>query len=682
MAVASDLLTRVRAVAALLDDAALAALANKGLVRRARKDLEQSRPEIVGDHEDRLRVKVEEWIVELAERPAESRCGCPASGVCRHIVAALLHVGAPASGARVDEAPSSSCGAEVLAATDDELRRWAGSALVKRALVELASGLIVEGEDGAPLVLREPSWNVECRWMPGGGLAGMLCSCHASGACVHKVVAVLGWQARQGQRDIAAEEAVLAESAGAPRTREEVRESVQQMLHEMIGLGLCRLSSASQARIKTLATSAHGVDLPRLERLLSSLADEVGAWLRRDAQASSAAILMKAGQVEALTTALVHPKPALVGRHRSRYDRLGELELVGLGARVWRTRSGFTGLTVYFWDRGQRRWTTWTDARPVGTPAFDPEARFTAPGPWTGCDSPARAAASRLRLVGAWRSPAGRLSGRESTRMVELGPSDPGSVQQPITSWPMLVPQVWQLFGTGLAERGEVEQVLLLQPHAWGKAVYDEVLQELRVAVADDEGRLLLLALAHTEENRRAIDTLEAATRAQPPRILGLLHLRRGALVVEPISLATEDRVISLGLDGSGMLPARAVDARTDAWIEENEAAEVDAEDEDVTALDQGPIGQLLAATTAELEGLAEGGVAAYRGWSRLRGLTEKSERLGLAALSSSLRRLVSTAGQTGSSQAAAEACLRVTYVVELTAATAAVAAATEVYGR
>jgi len=105
MAVAGDLLTRVRAVAALLDDAALAALANKGLVRRARKDLEQSRPEIVGDHEGRLRVRVEEWIVELAERPAESRCGCPASGVCRHILVALLHVGAAASVAPADAPP-------------------------------------------------------------------------------------------------------------------------------------------------------------------------------------------------------------------------------------------------------------------------------------------------------------------------------------------------------------------------------------------------------------------------------------------------------------------------------------------------------------------------------------------------------------------------------------------------
>jgi len=74
-----------------------------------------------------------------------------------------------------------------------------------------------------------------------------------------------------------------------------------------------------------------------------------------------------------------------------------------------------------------------------------------------------------------------------------------------------------------------------------------------------------------------------------------------------------------------------AGDTPVDAGLVDAEADAVDGADEDVAALDHGPIGQLLAAATAELEGLAEGGAAAYRGWPRLRGLTERSERLGLA---------------------------------------------------
>ena len=67
--------------------------------------------------------------------------------------------------------------------------------------------------------------------------------------------------------------------------------------------------------------------------------------------------------VEALRVALAHPKPALVGVHRSNYEKVGQIELIGLVARQWRTRSGYAGLTVYFWDRSANNWATGTEAR-------------------------------------------------------------------------------------------------------------------------------------------------------------------------------------------------------------------------------------------------------------------------------------------------------------------------------
>ena len=76
------------------------------------------------------------------------------------------------------------------------------------------------------------------------------------------------------------------------------------VLREMLSLGLARLSAATAQRLLTLAVSAHGVDLPRLERMLKTLADEVQLALRRDAQSSSANIIAQAARVEALRTAL------------------------------------------------------------------------------------------------------------------------------------------------------------------------------------------------------------------------------------------------------------------------------------------------------------------------------------------------------------------------------------------
>ena len=100
----------------------------------------------------------------------------------------------------------------------------------------------------------------------------------------------------------------------------------------MVSLGLARLSTATAQRLTTLAVSAHGVDLPRLERMLKSLADEVQLALRRDAQSSSANLLLQAARVEALRTALVKSAAAvLVGQHRTQYHDVGQITLTGLG---------------------------------------------------------------------------------------------------------------------------------------------------------------------------------------------------------------------------------------------------------------------------------------------------------------------------------------------------------------
>ncbi len=675
-----DLLSRVRVAAALLDDEALAALASKGLVRRARKDLEASPPRLVGEREGRIRLDVEEWTVDVAERPADSRCSCPARGVCRHLVAALLHLAiAPADDSGAPAPAVAPCGDQILGVTDDALRRFAGRALVKRALGALASGLEVACEDGAPFVARAPAWGIECRFFPGGGLEGMLCSCHEPGACVHKVAAVIAWQARAGRRDLAREDPVLAEAEGAPRSRDEVRAAVSRTLEEIVALGVSRLSPAAEGRLRTLATSAHGVDLPRFERLLAGLADEVAAWLRRDAQASSEAILARAAQAAALAAALEHPTPERIGRHRTRYERVGDLELVGLGARAWRTRSGYVGLTAYFWDPRGARFATWTDARPSTAAAFDPVARFRAPGPWAGCDSPAHAAASRIRLLGAFRSQAGRLSGREATRALVLGPSDPVAVPGAIGSWAELVPLARRLFGAPLAERDELGALVLLRPRGWGAGGFDSVRQEMRVDVLDDDGRALPLVLAHSTQTRAAIDALEAAAHRPVSRVLGALRLERGRLAVDPVSLVAAGRVESLGL-GTALAAAGASVPSPSA--EEDEAAEVEAEVE--AAFDAGPIGALLAAAMAELERLAEAGGGAWRpdGAAALRA---RADAMGLSTVARALDGVVAAPAAADETpgermRGIARACLRAAYVVRLAAALGAVEAATSVY--
>lgn len=668
------LLERLRAVLRAYDDEAFAALANKGLVRRARKDVERTAPRVIGAGKGRLKLSIEDCTVELSESVKDATCTCPAGAICRHILAALIHV--KESGGAAPPAPAISCAPELLAVEDAALEKWAGKPLLRRALEALARGLVVEVEDSVPFLLRLPAFNITCRWMPGGGLEGMVCSCHSREACEHRVAGVLAYQVAQGKRKIDMVQAGLSEAAGAPRTREEVLASVGSVLTEMITLGFCRLSLSVEQRLRTLAVSAHGVDLPRLERLLRVLGDEVRLMLARDAQASSSSLMAAASRLEALRSALADPKPALIGQHWTVYDRVGDIQLAGMGARRWRTKSGHVGLTVYFWDRSAKDWASWSESRPETVTGFNPQGRYADLGPWAGCESPSLASRSLIRLVGAWRNAKGRLSGRASTRAVGLGPCDP--LEAPTVSrWPELSDRAFRIFGGGLTERRENEDLVVLTPASWEPAQFDPVRQESTRIVRDADGRLLTLVLPHTPETAGAITLFDRADASALRGVLGGLRLREGRLVVEPIALYEKDRVVNLTLD--------AVTTVTMAAPTTEPVEPADGEDELEESSDVGhtatSIGLALTAIEGELEAIAESGLAAYRGGDDLRRLGLRADAMGLGACGRTTSRVVGLLERMRGGQAdaspASEAVLRARYVIGLASDAESIVAAT-----
>ncbi len=323
-------LRRLHEVAALLEDEALAALANRGLLRRARKDLAKATPQVEGAEGGRLRLTVQDQVVVLAVEPTASTCSCPSDKVCRHILTGWLHLAAqapfagatspPGTGAAVAAGEPTEVLSEVLEPDDEALRKWAGTQLVRRAVGELSKGLVVCVDAGPPLLITIDEWSQTVRWLPGGGLTGMLCSCHATEPCLHRVVAVVGAQVVCGTRRLDLEDPMLRPAEGAPRTRTELLDELGKVLAETVALGTTRISQATASRLRTLATSAHGVDLPRLERALQSLAQEVVLQLDRHGQAWSEALLLQAARVEALRRALASPKPGLAGPQEPAHD--------------------------------------------------------------------------------------------------------------------------------------------------------------------------------------------------------------------------------------------------------------------------------------------------------------------------------------------------------------------------
>lgn len=662
MAGAGAVLSRIRARAAAYDDDALAALANRGLVRRAHKDLERLRPLATEVDEHAVLVHVEDFLVTIPESIHDARCSCPATSVCRHVLAALIELRDAGS---LEDAVVSDCLREILAVDDAQLLGWAGRTVFDRALRFLSEDPTVSVEEGPTTVFSFPGTSITCRWIPAAGLEGMLCSCHVPQSCEHRVAAVLAYRISRGAREPGSSETARSASREAPRTRDEVLESVRALACGTIVAGLSRVSDATGQRLRTLAASAHGVDLPRLEGMLRAVADEVVLEVRRDAHASGRNLLGGLATLNALRSALEHPTPALVGEHRTRYRDIGSVVVTGLGARQWRSRSGYAGITVFFRDLSSGGWATWTDARPVTTEHVDPSLRYRGDGPWAGCASPAEASRSVLRLFDAARNAAGRLSGRDLTTAVRLSDSDAGQVPGLVTDWREISRAAGLAFGRGLSARREQQDIVMLKPDRWGPAVFDRARQELIRPILDTDGRAVRLKLSFTALTEGGVSHLEAYTPGAEATVLGLLRMDGLGLFVEPVALHDLGQVVNLTLDCEPSDPAASPPEPSDSYPDRDEPERVNVE----TA--PSPLGDLLGTLEAVLEGMAEEGINAARDVSHLRDSAQRAESVGLFACARGIRNLVDSVERSRSepergSEAAAGALLYAYYVSRL----------------
>ena len=489
MAGESPVLTRVRAAVSLLDDEALAALASKGLVRRARNDLQSSPPKLIEPGDDKVRLQVEEYTVELAEIATQFGCTCPATGACRHIVTAILFLRETSAAAPpANQRTPSTAADEVLAVTDEALEKWAGKALIRRAIQILANDVRSEFEDAQTLVIRFSDWNVTCRWIPGYELSGMICSCHAAGACVHRVAAVMAFQAARGRRQIVSTPTALDASSGAPRTRLEVLESIGSVLRERVSLGLSRLSSSTEARLRTLAVS-------RMASICRDSSECCTRWLTRSLCGSGgtprprpATCLQPRpesrhcdGAREPFCRTGGRPPLALRQGRRHRFRRHGRPPMADAQRLLRRDRLLLGPVSESVGD---------LDRIPPGgsgrvRPDFPLSSRWAvgrlrfAVASQPACDAAAAGVAKQ----------GGPTVGTDRHSLRDVRKSDSSQMPSPITAWSELAERAGRLFAGGLQTRAEQDEIVFLRPERWGPAAFDTVRQVLVQPVFDVVGR-------------------------------------------------------------------------------------------------------------------------------------------------------------------------------------------------
>lgn len=572
----------VAAVLGRYDDEAWVALASRGLLRRARKDLETLEVRVTAETTEGVEVAVGDRTVRIGVAgPGEAACSCPSTVICQHVITAGLWL--------ASAAPEPAGQPGVMAAADrlhEDLMTLDAAALTSYAglpgyrwahqmIDDQATPPAVTRDSYLAVTFERPGLTV--RYL-GGGLDGLVLDQPVSDTARFRVAAVLAWQRAHGlvlpppPAPRARAGGMSESSVARGDSRARLRATVAELLRETVAIGVSHLSPAVHERLTTAATWAQGVEYHRLALLIRRLADQVDLLLTRSALADDLILLDEVAVAHALVAALDAAAAAgtepmvLVGRARAAYDPVRSLDLIGLGGLPWRTGSGYHGLTCVFWSPSRQQFLTWADARPDVLAGFEPRARWRQPAPWAGLATPAASAGSRLTLTRAQVSPDRRISGVESTTaaVAALGSDELMSLLPARTSWREIAPTRVR----GLSDSGDpASRWAVLRPVRALPPRWDDASQTLRHALLDHDGEALVLEVPWSRLHAHAIGRLEALGENLPAGALVVARVtrRRGQLAGEPLSLvlpqAAGHAVDALHFDdGPGRRPSPLVE--------------------------------------------------------------------------------------------------------------------------
>jgi hypothetical protein len=555
------------------DEDALALLANKGLVKRAQRDVEDGKIAVTGFDGQLVSVSADGETVRIDARgPRAASCTCPAPGTCRHRLAATIVIqNTPVGKAQAGDAPAPELeiktldfAAELQGYTPDMIAKWAGKA-AWRAALDLAGDTEIQVTlSASALLVHFGPDKGKVRILGGQGLNGIVSKIAPALQKTYHATAMIVARQHFGLEApiLANEEATPEDTDVATPTDPEFLAAVAHALHECANVALNIAPVSLEERLFSLAVSSRADALPRLGAMLRALSKLVRSRRNREfnfeADACLALMADAYAVLRALTDAPAKLDPDkqahLRGKVRQDYLPVGDLDLIGCGADRWRMAGGARGVTGHFYDPSSDRWYSGAVARAAGQdPLFEPAQAYRSEALW-GAGSLEKLSKTNFVLKDASATAGGRLSmaqGVQAKLNLSAHARDPSAWPCYQSDWAALLERFETRFMGGLATPRVVSEPVILAPARLAKPQFDELSQSLTWAIEDSERRWLSLSLPHDGDRGTAMITaLESMIQAGwSGAIVALASVEGSAYALRPFAVWHESTIFSLGLD-------------------------------------------------------------------------------------------------------------------------------------
>ena len=543
-----------------LDTDALAALANRGLVKRAARELDAGAvPDLSADDDGTVRGRFADGVEVVFPVGAgldTASCTCPATGVCRHRIGLVLAYQRQSTPVEVTEewSPGS--------VDDETLRRVLGVRTVTSARRRFTAGYSAHVRRDTPPRVELATCTV--RFLVPGELG--YAHTDADGHERGEAIALAVWAFRAAdERAPDAREVRL--DLGTPEDGDTGLETAVSVATELLWEGAMHAGPVLGAALRRTCRRVADDGLHWPAGALDDLAGQLEAYAARGARYEAARYASLLTEIHARQRAAAAGglRSQILGGDEPGRTPLRRVRLVGLGCRIGGTLDERVA-DVFFAHAGdgtvlvlRRRWDVTPDESPTGHELAGRRVAGTALG---------ALAVSNLVSESASRS---------ASRVVHVAPGRVAKTTvTPVgDAWSELPPSLLvrdlQAVSRALSDlpprlvraRVEAEHVRVVEIAEVRSIGYHPGDQRLDAVIADAAGATATVTAEYRAHSPGALDALAAALSAAPRFVTGSLHRGRGTLLIDPIAVLTGDGIIVPDLAPGGGEGTLAVHAGT-----------------------------------------------------------------------------------------------------------------------
>ena len=478
-------------------DTALEALASKGALRRAMRDLDKGKASIESRDDTSAEITADGQTVKMsAEGPAAATCTCPAQGVCRHRLLAVLALRDAGDDADVEQTSA----VDFLSSLDGAaIEKFAGADWSRVVSLALEPGATDIKADGPNVTVAIDDLDASVTFISDQRLRDAV---YKGKKTLQRVCVALAALLVRSANGIAVD---ASEAVAQTTVSNEFLDRAQREILAAVSAVLPARSAAAQDMFLDLAVSSRVETLPRLSSELRALEAQARLAVSRDVGFEPDRFLKTASRTHALLEALrADPGNAVyTGTVRRDFADQPDFHAWPLGAAQWRFESGARGLTLHAWSPTDARWYSASDGRARGMdPSFDPRNVYS--GPLWGAGTVAELVGSKVTISAVRVSDDGAVSmampkGAKGTQ-TRLSIDELIGADCSHHMWADLRLDLGERFGRGLKRR-PLPQPAVIVPAGFGDLGFNDLGQVYEWEVQDiAKDRLLLTIDGHDHE--------------------------------------------------------------------------------------------------------------------------------------------------------------------------------------